>query len=245
MSTFGAGRYGRSSNRGPHADRVSSASSARQATWMGTRFAECASTCAAFGRDLDSGPWRRRPRHAQDRKRLCHSDARGHRAVAVRASRAKRSKPAVVRYTQIEGTREAKLAALDAISDFASVKWQNCPAIGSPLPPRRQGQVFRLAAAHGPDALATFGCTVQRTWPIAPDLDTIERRWRGLLSAKDRSEAFHGSGDREIHGTYRVTLTAEPDSKPIAQLSKNAVMPQSFGTLTDRLTVRRLLPTDG
>ncbi len=147
-------------------------------------------------------------------------------AVAVRASRAKRSKPAVVRYTQIEGTREAKLAALDAISDFASVKWQNCPADWrAPFRPAGKGRYFDWPLLTDLTPWQHSGVQFKRTWPIAPDLDTIERRWRGLLSAKDRSEAFHGSGDREIHGTYRVTLTAEPDSKPIAQLSKNAVMP--------------------
>jgi len=84
MSTFGAGPMEGLRNRGPHADRVSSASSARQATWMGTRFAECASTCAAFV--TRSGFWTlaAKPRHAQERKRLCHSDARGHRRGCAR-----------------------------------------------------------------------------------------------------------------------------------------------------------------
>ena len=44
-------------------------------------------------------------------------------AVAVRTSKAKKSKPAKVHYACIEGTREGKLAELDSIVDFSKVKW--------------------------------------------------------------------------------------------------------------------------
>jgi hypothetical protein len=131
-----------------------------------------------------------------------------------------------VHYARIEGSREAKLAALDAIADFASVKWQNCPADWqAPFRPAGSGRYFDWPLLTDLMPWQHSGVQLKRTWPIAPDSDTLERRWRGLLSAKDRSEAFHGTGDREIEGTYRVTLTAESDSKPIAQLSKSAAVP--------------------
>jgi predicted helicase len=69
------------------------------------------------------------------------------------------------------------------------------------------------------------GVQLKRTWPIAPEKETLERRWRGLLNAEDRSKAFHGTGDREIDGTYRVALTETADSTPIAKLPKDAAMP--------------------
>jgi hypothetical protein len=147
-------------------------------------------------------------------------------AVAVRSGKAKKNKPAKVHYARIEGSREAKLAALGTIADFASVKWQNCPTDWqAPFRPAGKGKYFDWPLFTDLMPWQHSGVQLKRTWPIGPDSETLERRWRSLLSAKDRSEAFHGTGDREVHGTYRVTLTAEADSKPIAQLSKDAPMP--------------------
>jgi hypothetical protein len=147
-------------------------------------------------------------------------------AVAVRAGKAKKDRPAAVHYARIEGTREAKLAALDAIVDFATVKWQNCPNDWqAPFRPAGKGRYFDWPLLTDLMPWQHSGVQLKRTWPIGPDSETLERRWRGLLSAKDRSRAFHGTGDREVHGTYRVALTAKADWKPIAQLAKDAPMP--------------------
>jgi hypothetical protein len=147
-------------------------------------------------------------------------------AVAVRTGKAKKDRPAAVCYSRIEGTRDAKLAALSAITDFASVKWQNCPDDWhAPFLPAGKGKYFAWPLLTDLMPWQHSGVQLKRTWPIGPDAGTLERRWRGLLSAKDRSEAFHGTGDREVHGTYRVSLTAEADSTPIAQLPKGAPMP--------------------
>ena len=70
------------------------------------------------------------------------------------------------------------------------------------------------------------GVQLKRTWPIAPDAETLERRWRGLLNAGNRSEAFRGSGDREVHGVYHVSLTKANDSTPIANLPSDAPIPE-------------------
>jgi hypothetical protein len=147
-------------------------------------------------------------------------------AVAVRVGRAKKDQPATVRYSRIEGTREGKLAALGAIVAFASVKWQNCPDDWqAPFRPAGKGRYFDWPLLTDLMPWQHSGIQLKRTWPIGPDSETLERRWRGLLSAKDRSEAFHGTGDREVQGTYRVVLTAEADPRPIAELPKNAALP--------------------
>ena len=175
-------------------------------------------------------------------------------AVAVRTGKAKKDRPAAVRYSRIEGTREAKLAALGAITDFASVKWRNCPDDWqAPFRPAGKGKYFDWPLLTDLMPWQHSGVQLKRTWPIAPDSGTLERRWRGLLSAKDRSEAFHGTGDREVHGTYRVPLggqlgdghrnsaatrcgnsvpvtelqavSVEADSRPIAQLPVGTPMP--------------------
>ena len=70
------------------------------------------------------------------------------------------------------------------------------------------------------------GVQLKRTWPIAPDAETLERRWHGLLNAEDRSTAFRGTGDREVHGTYDVALIRANDSTPISNLPSDAPIPE-------------------
>ena len=48
-------------------------------------------------------------------------------AVAVRAHHAEPDVSATVHYSRVEGTRAEKLARLDAIGDFETVKWRDCP----------------------------------------------------------------------------------------------------------------------
>ena len=60
-------------------------------------------------------------------------------AVAVRIKEAKPETPAAVHYARIDGTREEKLAELDAITGFSAVAWQDCPA-GWQAPFRPAGQ---------------------------------------------------------------------------------------------------------
>ena len=150
-------------------------------------------------------------------------------AVAVRTGKPRNGRPAAVRYSRIEGTREAKLAALGAIADFASVKWQACPDDWqAPFRPAGKGAYFAWPLLTDLMPWQHSGVQLKRTWPLAPDLQTLERRWRGLLSAKDRSQAFHGTGDRDVHGTYPVALGAEADSKPLAHLPEDAPMPPAI-----------------
>lgn len=144
-------------------------------------------------------------------------------AVAVRYGKANKGTPAKVHYTRIDGTRDEKLKSLDTIRGFASLQWQDCPDDWqAPFRPAGAGQYFVWPLLTDLLPWQHSGVQVKRTWPIAPDNDTLERRWHALLTAKDRSTAFHGTGDREVDGTYRVALTAKPDLRPIAQLPKNA-----------------------
>ncbi|MGZ8915748.1 MAG: type ISP restriction/modification enzyme [Methylobacter sp.] len=149
-------------------------------------------------------------------------------AVAVRSQKPKKDKPAKVRYTRIEGRRDEKLAALNAITDFSKVKWQDCPDDWqAPLRPAGKGDYFNWPLLTDLMPWQHSGVQLKRTWPIGPDTETLERRWRGLMDAKDRSAAFRGTGDREVGGTYRVPLAKNSDSTPIAKLPKNAPMPHA------------------
>ena len=147
-------------------------------------------------------------------------------ALAVRSNDAKKDKPAKVHYAHIEGSREVKLAALDSIVDFSSVVWQECSNLWSgSFFPGGEGGYFGWPIISDILPWQHSGVLLKRTWPVGPDTETLETRWRGLLHASDRSEAFRGSGDREIHGTYLVPLSDWADSTPIVKLAVNAPMP--------------------
>ena len=149
-------------------------------------------------------------------------------AVAVRAEATNPDTPAAVRYARIDGTRDEKLTALVAITGFSDVAWQGCPADWqAPFRPAGRGVYFNWPLLTDLMPWQHSGVQLKRTWPIAPDVGTLERRWHGLLHAEDRSRGFRGTGDREVHGTYDVALTAANDSTPIANLPSDAPMPEA------------------
>ncbi|MXY80591.1 MAG: N-6 DNA methylase [Gemmatimonadetes bacterium] len=148
-------------------------------------------------------------------------------AVAFRAGEAETDKPAKIRYARVEGTSAEKLATLDAIDGFAKVKWQDCPDDWqAPFRPAGKGDYFAWPLLTDLMPWQHSGTQLKRTWPIAPDAETLERRWRGLLSAEDRAEAFRETGDRTVNGTYRIALTDRSDSTPISKLPNNTSLPE-------------------
>ena len=163
-------------------------------------------------------------------------------AVAVRARRGGGKRPATVWYGRISGTRGEKLAALDKIRDFGSVDWQACPSGWQDAfrpSSAATGTVVAQTDLTGPESYARWPCLTdlmpwqhsgtqaKRTWPIAPDTDTLERRWRELLRAKDRAAAFREDPDRRVDREYSVSLRERSDSKPIGQLPPGAQMPEA------------------
>ena len=147
-------------------------------------------------------------------------------AVAVRYGEARKEAPAEVRYACLDGTRDQKLKALDAIADFASLTWQDCPDDWqAPFRPAATGKYTTWPPLIDLLPWQHSGVQLKRTWPISPAKETLEQRWRSLLAAKDRSTAFRGTGDREVDGVYRVALTVNSDFNPIAKLSRDAPIP--------------------
>ena len=157
-------------------------------------------------------------------------------AIAVayrqdRARRAKPSEPAKVHYARIEGTRAEKLAQLDAIKGLGKVKWRDCPnEWQAPFRPAGKGKYFSWPLLTELMPWQCSGVQVKRTWPIAPDAETLERRWRGLLRAENRAQAFRETRDQTIIRSSRSddsSLTGKSDSTPIANLPGNAPMPEA------------------
>ncbi len=117
-------------------------------------------------------------------------------AVAVRAKAAKQDIPAAVRYARIEGTRDEKLAALDAVIRFSAVAWQDCPADWqAPFRPAGQGVYFDWPLLTDLMPWQQSGVKAGRTWVISPEQETLHERWRILLQAdmEERGRLFKDS----------------------------------------------------
>ena len=148
-------------------------------------------------------------------------------AVAMRSGKINDGVAARVYYARIEGTKDAKLATLDAITGFSQMKWQECPqGWQAPFRPIVQGSYFEWPLLTDLMPWQHSGVQLKRTWPIGPDEGTLRRRWRALLTANDRSLAFRESGDRTITGRYRVSLIENGDTTPISDVPENAPIPQ-------------------
>ena len=150
-------------------------------------------------------------------------------AVAARRGAARDDTPATVRYARIEGTREEKLAALDAIDGFGAVAWRDCPDDWqAPFRPAGEGDYFAWPLLTDLTPWQHSGVQLKRTWPIAPDADTLERRWRTLLetSPAERPKAFRETGDRKVEGKYRASMVRAGDSAPLAALPAGTPVPE-------------------
>jgi len=147
-------------------------------------------------------------------------------AVALRTKAAKEDTPAKVRHARIEGSRNEKLAALAAMDGFASVTWEDCPDDWqTPFRPAGEGDYFGWPLQADLMPWQHSGAQFKRTWPIAPDTETLECRWRTLLASPDRATAFKETRDRNIRCEYSVLLKDGNRGKPIVDLPGSTPIP--------------------
>ncbi|HUT53802.1 MAG TPA: type ISP restriction/modification enzyme [bacterium] len=119
--------------------------------------------------------------------------------IAVRSGKAKKEKPAKVHYSSIEGARDDKLAKLDAIKDFKSLKWLDCPeGWQTPFRPAGKGKYFEWPLLTDLMPWQHSGAQLKRTWPISHEQETLKKRWRALLGSKDMKQAFRETRDRKV-----------------------------------------------
>jgi predicted helicase len=151
-------------------------------------------------------------------------------AVAVRSSKVEKKKPAKVHFARLEGTRDAKLDALEGIEGFAKVKWRECPDDWqAPFRPAGKGDYFTWPLLADLMPWQHSGAQFKRTWPIAPDSDTLKARWRALLKSQDRAGALRETRDRHVNSTYPILPGSTKVSNPnlsINQLPGNAPTPR-------------------
>ena len=147
-------------------------------------------------------------------------------AVAMRRGGARPETPAKVRYARVDGARREKLDALDGIRGFGDVEWQDCPDDWqAPFLPPGAGSYFALPLLTDLMPWQHSGVQLKRTWPVAPDAETLERRWRALLRARNRAEAFRETRDRTVAGRHSSALSGAADDTPLAELPADAPAP--------------------
>ena len=149
-------------------------------------------------------------------------------AVAMRRGEARPETPAKVHYALIDGTRAEKLRRLDAIGGFEDVAWKDCPDDWqAPFLPPGVGSYFALPLLTDLMPWQHSGVQAKRTWPIAPDAETLARRWRALMRARNRAAAFRETRDRTVVGRYASALAgaAESDDAPLAELPVDTPAP--------------------
>jgi len=93
-----------------------------------------------------------------------------------------------------KGKREEKFMALAALSLDAK-DWTDCPADWrAPFLPQVGGKWANFAQLHSVFVFAGPGVMPGRTWVLAADRETLQRRWNDLIAAKDperKEELFH------------------------------------------------------
>lgn len=148
-------------------------------------------------------------------------------AVAVRVEKAKADQPAKIHYARIEGERDAKLTALENISNLKKVKWQDCPKDWqAPFRPAGKGDYFVWPLLTDLMPWQHSGAQLKRTWPICPVAEVLNERWKAFLAASNKEELFKESRDRKIGSKCSPLLNSEEACKPLNQLPQNAPAPR-------------------
>ena len=148
-------------------------------------------------------------------------------AIACRKTHPDNHRPAKVHYARIDGTRDAKLACLDAIHGLHCVNWQQCPTDWqAPFLPPARGPYFNWPLLTDLMPWQHSGVQLKRTWPVSAAANTLNQRWAALLAADNRAQAFREDRDRKIARSYHVPLPGHAaDPTPIAELPADSPAP--------------------
>ncbi len=151
-------------------------------------------------------------------------------AVAFRSKEAKMEKPAKVHYARVRGKRTEKLVKLDEIKGLNELEWRACPSDWqAPFRPAGVGQYFSWPMLTDLMPWQHSGAQLKRTWPIAPDKETLERRWKEFLTLPptNRANAFKETRDRKIDSKCALLFEDNKIGNPIADLPLDAPIPHA------------------
>jgi hypothetical protein len=159
--------------------------------------------------------------------------------LASRWSRPEKAEPAVVRWRALpQGHRNAKFEALAALR-LDAPDWLTCPSEGrAPFLPAGGGAWTSYPTLEDLFVYNGSGVMPGRTWVIAPDADSLQRRWARLVAAPaaDKEKLFHphladgGLGDRHVAKVATTGLAGYSASKlSVAQEAGPCVQPVRYG----------------
>ncbi len=159
--------------------------------------------------------------------------------LASRSAQNEPNVPAKVRFQALPGGhREAKFEALQSIS-LSSAGWVECPSQWrAPFLPASQGAWATFPSLEDLFVYNGSGVMPGRTWIIAPDVESLQRRWNKLVnSAGDEKEVhFHPHlrnglpGDKHSKRVVAQPLAGyEPNMQPVADEKGQCLPPIPYG----------------
>ena len=113
-----------------------------------------------------------------------------------------------VRYRALaKGRRDAKFAELQTIS-LGGAGWSACPSDPrAPFLPEFAGEWGSMIPLDAMIGYCGPGVTGGRTWIIAPDVQSLDRRWKALIAEPDATRKellFHPTLRKDKAGVYQV-----------------------------------------
>jgi hypothetical protein len=135
----------------------------------------------------------------------------------------------LVNYHRVSGERADKLAYCDSIVSLSDVEWSNVGATGDgPLMSEGGNQYGAWPSLIDLLPLRFTGYHFYRTWPIAPEPDTLRRRWSALVEAHEdeKPALFKETRDRKVTKTYAPLDGLDAREAAIAQLRRGARCPE-------------------
>lgn len=177
------------------------------------------------------------------------------------AGAAEQKPPARVRWRALPaGHRTDKFAALQQLR-LDAPDWQDCPEEDrSPFLPHASGAWASYPRLEDLFDYNGSGVMPGRTWVIAPDAESLKRRWQALQAARpeDKERLFHPHlvagkpGDRHVNRVVTTPLAGMPlRNTSVAKDNGEPVMPVRYGfrsfdrqwILPDSRLINRANPT--
>lgn len=166
--------------------------------------------------------------------------------IAARAADKDREKPARLRVMTLpKGRRDEKFASLAKLS-LDGPGWEaGANGWREPFLPEQTGAWATYPSLGDVFVWSGSGVTPHRTWPIAPDVWTLEARWDALIGERDpekKDKLFHADRDRTTTTKVKLDLGPYPVRRtPIAQDQQKVVPPVRYAF---RSFDRQWLPPD-
>lgn len=151
---------------------------------------------------LDLGGDNRAPSWARDDENVFNIETPVAIAIGVRYAKEKTRDLASVHYARVRGPREEKLRWLESLSNLDDLTWEEAPrAPEAPFVPGASGDYLTFLSLRDLFPWQHSGVECKRTWPIAPDVESLKLRWQRLLEAKPHSRGSLLREDRYLRAT--------------------------------------------